>query len=285
MTPLRDRIIGCLLWGIAGDALGGVGERGSVSQSDDTQLTLATCESIRTNRGVSPEHIASTVLQWFNAGAITGLGSSTLKALRDLQAGAHWALAGARGEMAAGNGAAMRIAPLAFVLDPLIPAQRTAIRDVCRITHHSDEAYIGALAVLLAIRSGAPLADNQFLSGIAQLLPDSRVRDRLMVVAALDLGISATAAGERLGASGYVVDTVSLALLLATRLTPMTFESELGSLSASGADADTIGSIAGQIAGAHLGAASLPRHVAELSPVRASMPDAEAFARFVEGSV
>jgi len=45
----------------------------------------------------------------------------------------------------------MRIAPLAFVLDPLKARDRTIIRDVCRITHHNEESYVGTLAVVLAI--------------------------------------------------------------------------------------------------------------------------------------
>ena len=39
-----------------------------------------------------------------------------------------------------------------FVLDPTLEQNRTAIRDVSRITHHSDEAYVGALAVAIAVR-------------------------------------------------------------------------------------------------------------------------------------
>src|SRR5438552_12980525 len=81
------------------------------------------------------------------------MGSSTLKALHDLDAGLHWALAGAKGEMSAGNGAAMRIAPLAFHLDPTVARDRQVIRDVCRITHHNEEAYVGALAIVVAVRS------------------------------------------------------------------------------------------------------------------------------------
>jgi ADP-ribosyl-[dinitrogen reductase] hydrolase len=121
--------------------------------SDDTELTLATCESIIESCAVEPESLAEHFVRWFNARRIHGLGSSTLKALRDLSSGTHWALAGARGEYAAGNGAAMRIAPLAFLLDPNDPKQRTTIRDACRITHHSDEAYVGALAVIFAVRA------------------------------------------------------------------------------------------------------------------------------------
>jgi ADP-ribosyl-[dinitrogen reductase] hydrolase len=106
------------------------------------------------------------------------MGSSTLKALRDLEAGLHWALAGAKGEMAAGNGAAMRIAPLSFHLDPTRAQDRQVIRDVCRITHHDEEAYVGALAVASAIRYLA-LDQNaesaKLFDAVLQHLPDSRV--------------------------------------------------------------------------------------------------------------
>lgn len=40
----RDQILGCFVGGALGDALGGIPERKRISLSDDTQLTLATCE-------------------------------------------------------------------------------------------------------------------------------------------------------------------------------------------------------------------------------------------------
>ena len=176
----RDQIIGCLVGGALGDALGGIPERKRISLSDDTQLTLATCEAL-TRGARTPAGIAGHLVRWFRDGRISGIGSATLKAMRDLNAGVHWALAGARGEMAAGNGAAMRIAPLAFAIDPFDNADRVLIRDVSRLTHHSDEAYIGALAVLLAIHLSRPHPDLvSTLTSIADQLPDSRVRDRLI---------------------------------------------------------------------------------------------------------
>lgn len=153
-SRLHDRARGCILAGAIGDAMGGPyeGQPGPLefrehrdwTISDDTQLTLATCDSIVEVGKVSPEHIADRFAQWFRHRRIAGTGSSTLKALRELEAGHHWALAGAKGEMSAGNGAAMRIAPLAFHLDPALAQERQTIRDVCRITHHNEEAYIGA---------------------------------------------------------------------------------------------------------------------------------------------
>src|ERR1700739_4852639 len=96
-TQLGDRARGCIIGGAIGDAMGGPfeGQRGPLrfqahkdwAISDDTQLTLATCESIIETSKVSPEYIASRFVQWFRARRITGLGSSTLKALRDLDAG------------------------------------------------------------------------------------------------------------------------------------------------------------------------------------------------------
>ncbi len=146
----------------------------------------------------------------------------------------------------------MRIAPLAFVLDPLSTSDRVVIRDVCRITHHSDEAYVGALAVLLAVHSRNAMPPSS-PSSFAAHLPDSRVRDRLLAFEDLSPGSALATVAERFGSSGYVVETVPLALFTAARITGSSFESLLGELLAAGGDTDTIGSIAGQVAGARIG--------------------------------
>ncbi len=263
MSSVRDSVLGCLVGGGLGDAFGGIAERGHACLSDDTQLTLATCESITAARGVDPNHLAVTFRTWFEQHRLTGLGSSTLKALRDLQAGAHWALAGARGEMTAGNGGAMRIAPLAFVSG----VDRVVIRDVVRITHHSDEAYIGALAVVEAIRSSWPPELPDVLHDIAERLPDSRVRDRLRATAEITRYAGLTAIAAAFGATGYVVDTVPLALAAAWHMLRH-FENTLADLVRIGGDTDTIASIAGQIAGARMGAPTLPASLLTLLPDR-----------------
>ena len=277
-TFSRDSILGCIVGGAVGDLLGGVAERGHLSLSDDTQLTLATCEALSRSRGISPEAIAATFRQWFRAGAFSGLGSSTLKALRDLDAGAHWALSGARGERAAGNGAAMRVAPLAFFLQPLDVSHRVVIRDVCRITHHSDEAYIGALAVLVAIHIGLEQSSQTFFENLAEALPDSRVRDRIVAFADVSGDAPVSEVAARYGASGYVVETVPLALFLARRMRSEGLRPLLAELVRAGGDTDTIGSIAGQVAGAHLGFSRLQPEISGLPLLVDVIARAEAFA-------
>jgi ADP-ribosylglycohydrolase len=143
MRFAEQTIRSCIIAGAAGDALGGIAERGSKSFSDDTQLTLATCEAIMAAGVPEASVIADHMRAWSAAGDITGVGSSTLKALRDLEAGAHWALAGARGERAAGNGAAMRTAPLAFLLDPQEPGHPVRLRDIARRRANTRERVAG----------------------------------------------------------------------------------------------------------------------------------------------
>src|SRR5262249_3514592 len=148
--------------------------------SDDTQLTLATLEAITSCGGsVDPAVIADHFARWHRASRVTGIGASTFKALSELVAGGHWALVGRRGERPAGSGAAVRAAPLVFFPDPNAHAARMTIRDVSRITHHHEEAYAGALAVVIAVRAaGASLWDgsDSLLRLVAEILPDTGTR-------------------------------------------------------------------------------------------------------------
>ena len=242
-------------------------EHAEWSISDDSQLTLATCESIIEAGKVSAEHVAQCFVHWYRARRITGMGSSTLKALRDLDAGSHWALAGAKGEMAAGNGAAMRIAPLAFHLDPEHAQDRQLIRDISRITHHNEEAYVGALAMVTAIRSLAfrQIAPMDLLHMVLPYLPDSRVRDRIIQLGSLT-GESIAAIAAKFGASAYVVDSVPLTLFAARLIESHPFDELLRTVVEAGGDTDTNASMTGQIAGTWIGAANIPGTMIELLP-------------------
>jgi ADP-ribosyl-[dinitrogen reductase] hydrolase len=277
---LTDRLTACLLAGAIGDAYGSSYEQAAPARddsrtyypfgrppepprrwqlTDDTQLTLATCEAIIESGGrVQPEAIAARFRQYFEAGRLTGLGSSTLQALQGLAAGGHWSQAGRGGEYAAGNGAAMRVAPLAFVQPPV---ERRVIEEVSSLTHRHPEAYAGALAVVLGIRAG--LADAwtdaaSLLPLIGAGLPDTRLRDRLAELQALPAATSIGEIAGRFGAGGYVVESVPLALWAAAQVPQRGLAAVLADLCATGGDTDTNCSLAAQVAGARLGLAGLP---------------------------
>jgi ADP-ribosylglycohydrolase len=275
MASLTDRVSGCILGGAVGDAVGlpyegcdspveAVELKGQ-QISDDTQLTLATCEAIIENEGiVDPSVIASRFASWHENRRISGIGASTYKALSELVAGGHWALVGRKGEYAAGNGAAMRSAPLAFCLNPKDNDARQMIREVSRITHHNEEAFIGALAVTVAVGAawdGTWDGQSDLLSHIVESISDSKVRDRLAEMTQLEIDTPLIDVARRFGCSGYVVESVPLALYGAQRVSLVGFEGLMRELISVGGDTDTIASIAGQVAGTFLGERGLPRHL------------------------
>jgi len=81
-----ERITGSILGGAIGDALAGPYEGATRPVtidhqlewrlSDDTQLTLATCEAISNSHHVDPAIISSTFVQWYRNSLLTGLGAS-----------------------------------------------------------------------------------------------------------------------------------------------------------------------------------------------------------------
>jgi ADP-ribosyl-[dinitrogen reductase] hydrolase len=258
-----DRLGGCLAGGAIGDSLGSFYEGMPIPENinldevhgitDDTQLTIATCESIIESTQVSAASIAQHMLAWYNKGKLSGLGASTLKALKDLQAGAHWALSGRSGEYAAGNGAAMRIAPLAFFINP--ETERTLIRDVCNITHKNDEAYVGCLAILYSLHF---IITDKWTPGISLIelitpqLPDSSVRDNLLKLQ-VNPSISIREAASLTGTSGHVIESVPFSIFAANKIRETVFEDVLTEIIRCGGDTDTNASIAGQIMGAFIG--------------------------------
>lgn len=258
---IKERLKGCLIAGAIGDA---IGFRYECSEnirditfdfdwmiSDDTQLTLATCEAIYNSIETKPEKVAERLLYWYNHKKLIGLGSSTLKALRELQVGGHWALVGRSGEYAAGNGAAMRIAPLAFKKY----ITKLTLKDICAITHRNDEAYSGALAIYYSVKTaidGIWKGDYGLMNYIIEKIPDTRVRDRFIKFIPLQK-LSISEIGKLYKSSGYVVDSVPLAVFAAQKINEFDYKTIISELIKLGGDTDTVCSMFGQIAGSLYG--------------------------------
>ncbi|MBI1307032.1 MAG: hypothetical protein GC181_10560 [Bacteroidetes bacterium] len=267
-SVLADKLKGCLMLGAIGDSIGGKYEGTQFNQhvdlnsdwqiSDDTQLTLATCEAICYSEHVNPEKVAARFLYWYNCHKQSGLGTSTLKALRELQVGGHWALVGRSGEYAAGNGAAMRIAPLAFKDN----ISRITIRDISSITHKNDEAYCGALAIFYSIQNavnGNWKGNSDLIELIIEQLPDTRVRDRFIAIQNVDPK-SISELGKQFTPTGYVVDSVPVSVYAAQQIEKLSYSEIFTELIKIGGDTDTTCSMTGQILGALKGAGSIPQN-------------------------
>lgn len=225
---ISEQFEACILAGAIGDAWGAAyendqtteddttfywGKKPTVSRqwiiTDDTQLTLATCDLLA-KHPFDPALLAQKLLQVYKTGQLRGSGASMIKAMRDLASGLHWLLAGRSGEFAAGNGAAMRIAPFAFFSS----VSRANVRDSCIITHNNDEAYTGALAVFLLLREIVTQQNSRpkdLLNKVIADLPDTQVRDRLMEISAKENSTIREIAALY-GTNGYVVNSIPFAI-------------------------------------------------------------------------
>lgn len=224
--------------------------------TDDTQLTLASCEALSDDKGFSPKLLSEYFIKYYKERKLTGIGASTLKAIIELEEGGHWSQVGRSGEYAAGNGAAMRIAPFAFIKT----ISREDVRDVCKITHKNDEAYTGALAVFLSIKAIINKewnGNNNLFDLLIPQLPDTRVRDRLIEINSMGENRPISDI-SKLGNNGYVVNSVPFAIFAASQILKLGITNMFQTIIDLGGDTDTNSSIAGQIAGTLIGLENIP---------------------------
>jgi ADP-ribosylglycohydrolase len=111
-------------------------------------------------------------------------------------------------------------------------------------------------AILRTIRHVADGNNLQkdFLSDLADVLPDSRVRDRLLEVHSESLTLADYA--REFGTTGFVADAVPAAIVAAVEASDLI--AMIRNIVNCGGDTDTISSMAGQILGALRGVHGLP---------------------------
>lgn len=244
MPTLRDAIFGLAV----GDALGvpyefrprgsftctgmvghGTHDQPAGTWSDDTSMTLATCDSIRACGHVDTGDMLSRFRAWIDGGAyaIDGVvfdyGSTTARALA--------AGTGRAGERDNGNGSLMRIAPLAFT-----DATDDEVRAVSAITHAhpvSTEACVDMVHVMRALAAGASPAE-----------------------AVPDVGVLLAASEKDLRSGGFVRDTYCAALWCLA-VSGSYGECVLRAVNL-GEDTDTTAAVAGALAGVAYGIEGIP---------------------------
>lgn len=279
---LLDRFLGSALGTFVGDALGEPVEgwpheaiygrfglldrmlRKEARYTDDTQMMIGILETLVEKGRFDPALCALKFQQNFDP--MRGYGRRIFGVMERIRQGLPWDQVGTD---SFGNGGAMRIAPIGcFYYQNLEAIKENAVLSA-RITHNHPEGVAGAvaqaIAVGLALVSGLskkPIETEGFLDRIASEVIDidKGFAESLEGVKSIPQGsilevIEATAGQYALSlraiesvpaAVGAVVLTESFrdALVLAVNL---------------GGDTDTIGAMAGAIAGAYYGYSNIPK--------------------------
>lgn len=209
--------------------------------SDDSSMTLATLESIGRLGYVDPGDIMENFSKWLAFGKFTpygevfDAGSATRRAIARYRQGLSPAECGGRQEMDNGNGALMRILPVALYSNNL-----RDIHDVTKLTHAHPISIAANEYYWYICRNLLEGMDVKFSLHRLKGQPGNDTPfDRLII---LD-----TLSRDEIKSSGYVVDTLEAALwcilktdnyrdcvLLAVNL---------------GEDTDTVAAVAGGLAG------------------------------------
>jgi ADP-ribosyl-[dinitrogen reductase] hydrolase len=313
-TTLRDRIAGSLYGLLVGDAFGCPVEGWSQQQiartygrltemeeprgrwrprglhSDDGQQALAICDAVLedpAHPGPGFARRAVDLLRLGPRGAGFGLhrgtGGNFRRSVKALAQGAPWDQAAS---VTAGNGAAMRIAPVALyhrddprsLLDSVVDVSRVTHRDIRGVaaagavawmaaralTHTGPARELGDDALLAFVRDVedrcAALFATQdhlhdFSDGVARVL-GSLDEPRPAALQRIE-ALAQTTAARRAGAtSGFALGSVLTSLYMF--LTSRDYEQALIETVMLGGDADTTGAMVGQMCGALYGEAAIP---------------------------
>jgi ADP-ribosylglycohydrolase len=301
MPPLSERVAGSLLGLALGDALGFAVEAAPVEvasayarnelrtpgtggrahrgfafgqYSDDTQLARALLLAVRDSGGWDPAAFARRVEELFQADTAVEAGPGTRSAAKRLGAGVSWRGSGTPAPYA-GNGGAMRVAPLGVLLASDQVRLIDAAADQCRVTHLDPRCIGGAVAIAgaaaLASRPG-PLEARRLLHELVEMVAMASA-EMADVVAGIEswLNLAPEQAKLRLrqgkldpadgpqwrGISTHVVPSVAWSLYAALR-SPDDYWTAVCTAIEIGGDTDTMAAMAGGIVGGRVGRGALP---------------------------
>lgn len=280
---LVDKFRGALVGAGVGDALGAAfeGHRGPIPDedvarvdravhplryTDDTAMTLALAESLLAVGGLNEDHVAKAFARSWQREPHRGYGAGTAALLARVADGEAWDAASRsqfQGQGSFGNGAAMRVAPVALYA-AANPGRTSALaRRSAWVTHAHPLAIDGAavqavaVATALAHPGPQPLEPQDFLADV-YTAAEPLLAERLRTVAFLLPDATPDQVGEQLGTGVAAHEAVPAAILAFLRH-PRSYADAVRFAISLGGDTDTIACMAGAIAGASLGESAIPQ--------------------------
>ncbi len=208
--------------------------------TDDTQMALALGRSLVRRGGFDAQDVCEEFAAWLRSGP-ADVGNTCRRGIRRYIV--HGTTMGAFSEGDAGNGAAMRVAPIALATLGRPDAAIEWTLGQCRVTHHhplSDAASLALVRMAQALISGegAPGARSA-----AEMLIDAQPAFAFAPYRGLS--------------TAFIVDTMQT--ILHCYFGTTSFSDCLVKTVNQGGDADTTGALAGMLAGASYGLAAIPQ--------------------------
>jgi len=244
--------------------------------TDDTQQTMLLADLFIEERKFSRHGVAKKLLGWaknLNAFESMILGPSSLKALKMIDSGVPVEETGLMGDT---NGAAMKIAPAGIVHPGDYDAVISDVAEICIPTHNTNIAIAGASAVACAVAAGMAGKDiNEMIDaamyGAEKGMKLGRQWYGASIIKRTELALKIVRAGKTekqiwqdlydyVGAGVAMSESVPTALALVVYYTGNPLKTAYASANMGG-DCDTVGAIAGGMAGAFSGSDAFPHQI------------------------
>ena len=235
--------------------------------SDDSSLTLCLAESL-SEMGYNPADIARRFVQWYRDGYMTPLGVSfdiggtTTVAMERLINGIAPFEAGPTDVESNGNGSLMRILPATiFFAHESADTMIHKICEVSKITHGHPRSQLAcslySLFVKELLTGSSPQKAYETMRIKSQIMfVDSELGKELSHFQRIISGELPNLSEREIRSGGYVVESLEAALW--SFLTTSSFKDAVLTAVNLGWDTDTVGAIAGSMAGVYYGFSSIP---------------------------
>lgn len=300
MGKIQGKFLGSIVGCAVGDALGAplegcspssirLGPRDQIrfqkipgyplgQYTDDTQLTLAIMKAIIRARRVDGSEIAKEFVKLWQNHEIVGAGASCSEAVYNMiRLGMNWDSAGTE-EGRAGNGTAMRAAPIGLWNYAHPGEIERDARTSSIITHKDPRSIAGTMAVAKAtelcvnsddldpakflqdISDRVRATSGLFAKSIDELTGWLRLAPNEALPLIYESGEPDMGPRQPGWVTAYVIPTVLCALYFFLK-TPRDFLASVAGAISAGGDTDTVAAITGALSGAFNGISSIPQRL------------------------
>ena len=223
--------------------------------TDDTSMALCLAQSLIQNNKFDPVDQMNRYCNWYRLGYMSSNGKcfdigNTVSSALIAYLRTKDPFSGPRGELSAGNGSLMRLAPISIFFHENPKDAIFYAGESSRTTHGAEEC-------IDACRAFSAMLLNAY-SGTSkkQILTETKYSASTKKVSSIMKGDYLTSSYDQLTGSGYVIESLESALWCFNNSD--SFDSAVLLAANIGNDADTTAAICGQIAGAFYGLSNIP---------------------------
>jgi ADP-ribosyl-[dinitrogen reductase] hydrolase len=226
--------------------------------SDDTIMQICVAESLIENSGFNPDHLSKKYVDVITSNPNRGYGGTTKLAISSLANNKHWSESGVNGSF--GNGTAMRAPPFGIYFRNDLKSLIPAVKIDSAITHVSDDAEAGALAIAIAAYYAVNKDVSNLVDKICEFLPDCKTKSNIQKIKDLNIKKSnPILVFKALGTSANVSESVPSTLYAFLK-----FDNYMDGVIAiikAGRDTDSNACMLGSLFAARDGCSSIPSHL------------------------